>query len=673
MISFHRNVPTRLMLLIVTVGLIAIAAALTDRLPHPDGAVELMFPSSSPALQALTTERSVFENPTMDVITLSRGKLDLQEFRDRIYDLEDLLLELNGVESTISPTNEQVAKVFGLASDKYQNSRILVKINSELPHSKRVALNAELNSLLAQFRDLKPARAGSLFTSIEVAEGISGEIERLAPFVVTSMILVASAVLRSLWLATALTLISSCSLVCLLLFYSLLDFGLGPISQIGPPFLLAVGGAFHLHVAARLIRVEHSERPHVRKELTRAIAWAALTTSIGIISLMTLDMVDIKRFAVLAAIGTWLQALSACYILSDDIIPYRPSSYVFKRSRNQELVIALSLILLCCVSLPYVSKINIDTDPKDFLLEHGSAIKSIELSEQRFPGNHFLTLILHHATEKPETYLEEVKRATSLLKKDKNITNIISPLSFQRDFVKVPIFGPLRPSTPSTFFSGKLHASRILIETGAEGRELLSLADEIKHTLTAANFVVEITSLEYIMAQQSTTIVRGVITSLGTVILCTFATLLFVCRDIPLAIIGLIPNLVPLVIVFSVMGISLEKLDIGTTLVATVSLGITIDNTLHLILSYLEGIRKHLTKDEAICDTLRTVVPIFWGSSLILTVVFAWLATARCLPVSNFSYFLTIALVTGLLSDTYLLPALLGIGPQKTLRQNSHG
>ncbi len=137
--------------------------------------------------------------------------------------------------------------------------------------------------------------------------------------------------------------------------------------------------------------------------------------------------------------------------------------------------------------------------------------------------------------------------------------------------------------------------------------------------------------------------------------------LVFQLRSLRLALLSLVPNLVPLLWVLVAMAFFEIDLNVTTGVIFTIAFGIAVDDTLHFLAGLHER-RRGSSPLEAIRATLRET-----GAALVLTTVvlgFGFLV----LCISNFrtnrylGALVALTLGFALLCDLLVLPALLSLG-----------
>ncbi|MEZ6050462.1 MAG: MMPL family transporter [Planctomycetaceae bacterium] len=130
--------------------------------------------------------------------------------------------------------------------------------------------------------------------------------------------------------------------------------------------------------------------------------------------------------------------------------------------------------------------------------------------------------------------------------------------------------------------------------------------------------------------------------------------------------ITMLPNLMPVVVVFGLISAAGVPVDIGTMITASVALGIAVDGTLHLLTWFRDGIRRGMTRRDAIALGLAHCGPAMWQTSAAIGLGLAMLAFADLLLISRFGWLMGALIGAALLADIVFLPVLLA-GPLGTM------
>lgn len=133
-------------------------------------------------------------------------------------------------------------------------------------------------------------------------------------------------------------------------------------------------------------------------------------------------------------------------------------------------------------------------------------------------------------------------------------------------------------------------------------------------------------------------------------------------RDVLAGLMSMLPNLLPLGIVFGVMAWCDIPVDLGTLITASVALGIGVVGTLHLMTWYRKGIVAGLSHRRAIVKSLEQCGPALWQTNAAIAVAMLVLTPASLVLISRFGLLMGALVTTAMLVGIVLTPAMLA-GP----------
>ena len=131
-------------------------------------------------------------------------------------------------------------------------------------------------------------------------------------------------------------------------------------------------------------------------------------------------------------------------------------------------------------------------------------------------------------------------------------------------------------------------------------------------------------------------------------------------RSLILAVLAIMPTLLSVALVLGLMGWLKIQLDMATALVASVALGLSVDDTFHCLLQYHRQ-RKNRFR-QRLFESYRVSGPGVILSSLAVAVGFAALRASEFEPFINFGTMVGIATAGSTLGNLVLLPACLTLG-----------
>jgi hypothetical protein len=143
-------------------------------------------------------------------------------------------------------------------------------------------------------------------------------------------------------------------------------------------------------------------------------------------------------------------------------------------------------------------------------------------------------------------------------------------------------------------------------------------------------------------------------------------------HSVELGCISLIPNLFPVFLNFGVMGLLGFPLDTGTIMIASIALGIAVDDTIHFLSAYQKNCKRQPARSIALKRAFEQKGRAAVTTSVTFIFGFSILMCGNFVPVVSFGFLTCVVMIVALLADLYLLPALLlTLLPDKTDNRNS--
>ncbi|MFW9619318.1 MAG: efflux RND transporter permease subunit [Sulfurospirillum sp.] len=148
------------------------------------------------------------------------------------------------------------------------------------------------------------------------------------------------------------------------------------------------------------------------------------------------------------------------------------------------------------------------------------------------------------------------------------------------------------------------------------------------------------------------------ISTLGLAVLSLGGMFLFLFRSLKIAMLAMTVNMVPISVIFGIMGFANIPLDMMSITIASIALGITVDNTIH----YYYRFREELKIDgDYIASMHRAHGTIAFGMfyySLATIVGFLVMVTSNFIPTLIFGLLTVIVLIVAIVSDLLFSPFL---------------
>src|SRR5690606_32641019 len=100
--------------------------------------------------------------------------------------------------------------------------------------------------------------------------------------------------------------------------------------------------------------------------------------------------------------------------------------------------------------------------------------------------------------------------------------------------------------------------------------------------------------------------------------------------------VSMLPNVFPLVIIFGAMGHMGTLVDIGTMMTASVAMGVAVDDTIHFLTWFRDGLKKGLDRKQAIYVAYKHVAPAMTQTTIIAGVGLSVFAMSTFTPTQQF-------------------------------------
>jgi len=221
-------------------------------------------------------------------------------------------------------------------------------------------------------------------------------------------------------------------------------------------------------------------------------------------------------------------------------------------------------------------------------------------------------------------------------------------------------------SSPATFKSvinEDFSKASILVRTNLSGsRRVEDTLDRIRLHVAEhfpAELPVNLTGTLVLLTGTTSDIVAGQIKSLTLALGIIFLVMTAMFLSAKIGFFAILPNVVPIVIFFGVMGWLGIYLNLGTSLIAAIALGIAVDSTIHYMARLNLELRGETDQVAALVRTVRTVgVPIVY-TTVALFLGFLTFAFSSFVPIQNFGILTAFTMAAALGANLVLLPALL--------------
>jgi len=530
------------------------------------------------------------------------------------------------------------------------------------------------------------------------------EAAQTFPIAVLGSLLVLAALLRSPRAMAAAAAASGVAVLLTLGLVAAVGGSLNMLTAALPSLLWVLGLSYSVHIVSRFQRLRAVLPP--REALRRALAetrtgcvFSAVTTALGFASLLVATMPPVRELGVFGAAGIMFALASSLTVAPLVVellrVPARrphtdahgPERLVHLPLRRPTAVLLVAGILFA-LAVASVPRIRLESNPLAFLPADHPVALDYEFVGSRVAGFHTAEVVLDlpRPWTDPATWpvVEGVGRS---LARSPVVARVVSPLDLLRKLAQWDDgFGPEAYRLPGDAARAETLV-RQLDETGravlaslatADGRRVrlsavvremdegrfLGLVDQARAELERLppgyrGFVTG-QVLRLVGAQQS--LIATQLRSLALSLAVIFAAIWVGLRSGRLTLVAVPPNLLPIAATFAAMAWLAIPLDAGTVMVASVALGIAVDNTIHYLVEYRRARRAGGSRAGAAGHALALVAPPIAAATLAACTGFLALTVSSFTPIRYFGLLTTVMMGVALACHLLVTPAILAVG-----------
>ncbi|MEO0470535.1 MAG: MMPL family transporter [Bacteroidota bacterium] len=446
-----------------------------------------------------------------------------------------------------------------------------------------------------------------------------------------------------------------------------LGFQLNLFTTLVPTLVLIISVSDILHLVKGSGPKEPEQR--IRYHLPPLLL-TSLTTSIGFASLMTTEIEAIMVFGAFVAIGVIYTFFLTIFLFAHIEIPAQNEhnwlekliekciTLVIRLYKNRKLQ-WFFLVMLLGLPLWGIQSIRSNAYLISGVPQDSDISRNIQHFDQNFAGTRPLSIFIQKKTPETDIPLSNFSKLDSLIRYHFQSEFLLGPhlmeesrLAVQADdglsfrfFGLMPDRGSAISSVQHEAFQQSLSADPILGALDIHYTGLSRMAD--KNTRDTSNSILH---------------------ALFTALVVTFVLLAVYFRGIKVALISIVVNVIPLLVLGAAYGLLGIELRAGNSVAFSIAFGIAVDDTMHMLASY----RTHCAAgfDQVIRTAGRPVLM----TTLVLGISFSVLTLSGLEAIRVLGFSMLIGSLAALLADLIILPALLAFFPPSTsqLSQDSY-
>jgi predicted RND superfamily exporter protein len=438
----------------------------------------------------------------------------------------------------------------------------------------------------------------------------------------------------------------------------------------------------------------------VAQEVGPPTTVTALTSALGFLSFLAAPMPNLREFGVFAALG-----ILGAWLLSFSLIPVAlarlPRSFHARRSaafrlgdrvlvsvhrgaRRHALPIALLMVATAALGLVGISRIEIDSDTMKLRGERDPVMQDERFIRERLGAAAWLDVVVRAPDGRSlidSDSLARLEQVEAVLEAEAT-GPVISALQAlrvgNRELGDGSLAVPRDPRAASQLLllaeaADPDSLARVLTPDRAAARlsvgwawgsveEIEQQTRRLRERLAGILGDGEewfVTGQPIFASRIGDLILESQVASFSTAFLTIFAVLFVFLRSVPLGLLGIVPNLFPVIAILGFMGFAGIDLDVGTAMIASILLGVSVDDTIYFLLHYREARRCGAPVQDAVAHTFAIGGKPAIFCAAMLALGFAVLGFSSFRSLALFGLLCAVAVLLAALAELFVLPALL--------------
>jgi len=486
--------------------------------------------------------------------------------------------------------------------------------------------------------------------------------------------------------------------------------------------VVGVGTMIHIIVRFREARLRgltpHKALAATMLILAAPVFWALATDAVGFGSLLLNGVGPIQDFGVMMAVGSLVVFVSLLLLLPGMVLighldrdPHQAWGETYLNAGLQQLVygvrqwpktIGLVTLGISALATAGIARLEVETDFTRNFREGSPIVRSYAFVESTLGGAGVWDIILPAPANLDWAYLRRVRHLEDRLRREITIpgpggepvpglTKLLSlsdigeaasnvdldlvPLSVVRDALlrtglkmvasRMPVFyealhaeDPLQPGQYYLRVMLRAHER----QPAGQKEQLIAQVTQIareEFPPTTGSEGAQVTGMFVLLANLIHSVVRDQWVTFAAATAGIGLMMFVALRSPVLALLALVPNALPILVVTGLIGWLGLKINLGAAMIAAVSMGLSIDASIHYITFFRRARDAGNSVAEAIALAHQSVGRAMVFSTLAVVVGFLVLVTSEFVPTIYFGTLVSLAMLGGLAGNLVVLPLLL--------------
>lgn len=565
-----------------------------------------------------------------------------------------------------------------------------------------LAIDDLLLPLTGQFQTI--FQIGDPSLRYEIANMMVADQKKIIPLSVLVLLVTLALATRSFGCALLPMLTSGVSVLWVAGFMALTQIPVNILTVVVPSLILVVGSTEDVHL---ILEYEHG----LARSGTRdgAINWmidkmgivvmvTALSTFLGFASICINDVVLLRQFGMTAAFGLFVNPLVTCLLTPVYLKFFGKSSIKLRLDHNpgrfldpflsfltanKKAILILFLGITLVIGL-FGFRLKIENDYIAMFRQGSPILQRLDTLTRDFPGTQTFFIHIRAGHE-------------NLFKSPENLTQIGDIQAYIRDsgqfdtttaitdFLSL-IHTKMTPDAPkgslpdsrqritqylafleddlvSQYVSNDFSQVNIMVRHNLNSsadlhNALLGLEAAVRSRLNP-HFKFSFTGDSILTLKGADAIADSQVKSILLLLFIILLVMSILFTNIKAGLLALIPNVIPVLVNFGIMGLLDIPLNVGTAMVAVIAVGIAVDDTLHFMTRYNDEMHQVKDQEQAMQICLRSEFRVVAATSFSLSMGFGVLCLSQFVPIVQFGLLSALVICSAFLCDVLVTPVLL--------------
>ena len=505
------------------------------------------------------------------------------------------------------------------------------------------------------------------------------------------------------------------SLLCTIGIMAALGVAIKVPTQILPSFLLAVGVGTSVHILAIFFhRFDHSadKKDAIAYALGHsglAVVMTNVTTASGLLSFSTAEVAPIADIGIYAAVGVLL-AFIYTIVLLPALLALVPISSRRSKNRNPKImimdrfltavsnfsinyskIILIVSAIIMALSMLAILKIRFSHYVLGWFPKSNSIRVATEKIDNELRGSLSLEVIIDthkenglyepqilNRLEAAAVYAESLEFEEFFVGKAWSLTTILKEINQalnenRSEYYSIPqdrelvaqeflLFensgsDDLEDFVDSQFSKARLTLKVPFIDAVKSGILLETITDYLKQKFPEAR--VTITGMMALLARTIYNAIKSMAKSYAIALVVITILMVILIGRIRIGLLSMVPNLAPILLMLGVIGAFSIPMDLFTMMVASVAIGLAVDDTIHFMHNFRRYYDQSGDPKRAVHETLHTTGRAMLVTTIVLSIGFFIFAFATMNNVTNFGLLTGFTVIMALVADYLIAPALM--------------